>query len=78
LLALVLSPQEVTMEKSRLFVTAAFVLAALATGCAQTGTDQESASVGATAPVDSWDPSQPDYHVNSQGRPRTTGSARWN
>ena len=66
------------MKRSGLFVTAAFVLAALATGCAQTGAERESASAGASAPVDSWDPSQPDYHVNSQGRPRTTGSARWN
>jgi len=66
------------MERSKLLVTAAFVLAALATGCAQTGADRESASTGASAPVDSWDPAQPDYPTTAQGRPRTTGSARWN
>lgn len=65
--------------KSKLYsVTAAFVLAALATGCAQMGADRESASAGASGPVDSWDPAQPDYHVTAQGRPRSTGAARWN
>ena len=65
--------------KSKLYpVTAAFVLATLATGCASTGADRESASYGSSVPDESWDPGQPDYPTTAQGRPRTTGSARWN